>query len=327
MPVVLKQNAREDIVMPEKPTYEELEQRLNEIEKTVVELKSDKTKLRIMQDAVASSINAIGITDLQGKMIYVNDSCIKVWGYNHENEMLGRSLSEFWEGDGIFNTVKELQEKGVASGDDIGKRKDGSLFDVQFSTNIFEDEVGNPAYMFGSFFDITDRKRAEEALQESDAKFRTVAEESPDIIFISKKDGVAYQNKRCEEMLGYKSEEIYSPGFNFLKVLAPESLELARSALKKYFIGAVVEPLEYTLISKDGKRISTVINTKLINYGGEKAILGIITDITERKQAEEALKESEKRDLSGFPNTNLTNNYYQLKNTSRKSIRARMGPY
>nr|MBC8391925.1 PAS domain-containing protein [Deltaproteobacteria bacterium] len=141
--------------MSKKPTYEELEQRFKEIEKTVVELKSEKKNLSIMQNAVASSINAIGITDLQGKMIYVNDACIKMWGYDHENEILGRSLSEFWEGDGIFNTIKELQEKGVASGDDIGKRKDGSLFNVQFSANIFKDEVGNPAYMFGSFFDIT----------------------------------------------------------------------------------------------------------------------------------------------------------------------------
>ncbi len=69
--------------MSEKPTYEELEQRFKEIEKTVVELKSEKKKLRIMQDAVESSINAIGITDLQGKMIYVNDSCIKMWGYDY----------------------------------------------------------------------------------------------------------------------------------------------------------------------------------------------------------------------------------------------------
>ena len=120
--------------------------------------------LSIFKNAVESSINAIGITDLEGKLIYVNDSCVKMWGYNSKDEVLGRFLPEFWEGDGVLKTVKELREKGVASGEDIGKRKDGSLFFVRFTASIFTDEADNPSFMFGSFFDITERKQAEEEL-------------------------------------------------------------------------------------------------------------------------------------------------------------------
>jgi len=126
--------------MVKKPTDEELEQRVKELEKEIKDLRSKERRLKIMDDAVASSINAVGITDLQGKLIYVNNSCIKMWGYDNESEILGRPLPEFWEGDGIFNTIKELQEKGSSSGEDIGKRKDGSLFTVQFSANSFIDE-------------------------------------------------------------------------------------------------------------------------------------------------------------------------------------------
>ncbi|MHA1878941.1 MAG: PAS domain S-box protein, partial [Candidatus Heimdallarchaeota archaeon] len=67
-------------------------------------------------------------------------------------------------------------------------------------------------------------------------------------------------------------------------------LELARLSSEKHQNGIEVEPLEYTLLSKDGQRINALISTKLIDYEGEKATLGIVTDITERKQAEEKIK-------------------------------------
>ena len=141
--------------MADKPTHEELEQKVKELEKEALGLRKVERDLRIFKTAVESSINAIGITDLEGKLIYVNDSCVKMWGYNSNDDILGRFLPEFWEGDGVFKTIKELREKGVASGEDVGKRKDGSLFFVQFTASMFKDEAGNPSFMFGSFFDIT----------------------------------------------------------------------------------------------------------------------------------------------------------------------------
>jgi len=153
----------------------------------------------------------------------------------------------------------------------------------------------SPVKLFGTIQDITERKKAEKALRESENKFRTVAEQSPNMIFINKKGRVVYQNKRSEEIMGYKSEEICSPDFDFLTLLAPGSLELAKSSFKKHMDGNDVGTLEYNLIRKDGKQIKTVINTKLIDYENERAILGFVTDVTERKRAEEALLESEEK--------------------------------
>lgn len=125
--------------MAEKPTCEELQQKIKELEEELAERKGSGKELGIMDQAVASPINAIGITDLQGKLTYVNDACVEMWGYDSKREMLGRYLPEFWEGDGVFDTIRQLQEKGVASGEDIGKRKDSSLFNVEFSANILKD--------------------------------------------------------------------------------------------------------------------------------------------------------------------------------------------
>lgn len=152
--------------------------------------------------------------------------------------------------------------------------------------------------------DITEQKQAEETLKESEEKFRILAERSPNMIFINKKGKIVYANKRCEEMTGYKRNEFYSSDFDFRCLIAPESLELVKSNFQKHLKGKQVKPYEYTIITKDGNRIEAINTSRLINYEGEKAILGIITDITGIIQAEKALRESEKRYRSVVENAN-----------------------
>ena len=280
--------------MAKKPTYEELEQRVKELEKEAMELRSKEKRLRIMDNAVASSINAIGITDLQGKLIYVNDSCIKMWGYEHEKEMIGRSLPEFWEGDGIFYTIKELQERGVASGDDIGKRKDGSLFNARFSASIFKDETGNPAYMFGSFFDISDRKQAEKALRESEERFRELAELLPETIYEMDATGnLTFVNRNAFDHFGYTQQDL-DQGLNGLNMIVPEERSRAIENITKILNGENIALNEYTALRKDGSTFPAMFrSTAIIREEKPVGLRGFIIDITERKKAEEALRESE----------------------------------
>jgi len=139
------------------------------------------------------------------------------------------------------------------------------------------------------------RKQAEDALRESEEKFRTLADQSPNMIFINKKGRVVYANRRCEEVMGYTRQEFYAPGFDFLRLIAPEFVEIVKSSYATHVQGGRVEPSEYSLITKKGKRIEAIVNTRLINYEGETAILGTVTEITEHKRVEEALRESEEK--------------------------------
>jgi PAS domain S-box-containing protein len=143
--------------------------------------------------------------------------------------------------------------------------------------------------------EITERKKAEVALRESEEKFRSLAEQSPNMIYIHSKGKVVYANKKCEEIMGCKREEFYSNDFDFLTLIAPESTDLIKKNLNKHLEGEEIQPYEYTLISKAGERIEAINASKLIQYEGQKAILGVVTDITERKRAEEALRQSEER--------------------------------
>jgi PAS domain S-box-containing protein len=119
---------------------------------------------------------------------------------------------------------------------------------------------------------------------------RTFTEQSPNMIFINKGGRIIYVNKRCVEDMGYSHEEFYAPDFDFMALIAPESVDLIRSNFKRHMTGEDVEPYEYALFNKQGEKIEAIITTKLINFGREKAILGIVTDITTRKRTEEELQ-------------------------------------
>jgi two-component system NtrC family sensor kinase len=142
----------------------------------------------------------------------------------------------------------------------------------------------------GLIQDITERKQAEQELKESEEKFGSLAEQSPNMVFINKRGKIMYANKRCEEIMGHTREEFYSADFDFRAITAPEYVDLVETKYAQHMRGEEVEPYEYALIAKDGKRIEAISATRLIDYGGESAILGIITDITARKRAEEEVK-------------------------------------
>jgi PAS domain S-box-containing protein len=96
-------------------------------------------------------------------------------------------------------------------------------------------------------------------------------------------------------MLGYSQEEFLFPIFNFLSLIASESMETIKEAFAKHHKGEEAEPYEYVLVSKNGKRIPVVILTELITWNGKPAILGNGSDISDFKHLEAQIRESEEK--------------------------------
>ncbi|NIM90411.1 MAG: PAS domain S-box protein [Candidatus Aminicenantes bacterium] len=186
----------------------------------------------------------------------------------------------------MFNTL--LKEKTPKPIEIEWHRKDGTTRSGEFHVSLMKKGPKTTGIQVIAR-DITERKRTRQVLEESEEKFRNLAEQSPNMIFINKKGRVVYANKKCAEIMGYKREEFYLPDFDFLTLIAPESRELIRASFKQHMKGQDIPSYEYTLITRDGQRIEAIITTRLINYDGERAILGIITDITERKRTEQEL--------------------------------------
>jgi len=233
------------------------------------------------------------------KVIYVSPAYEEIWG--RSVEVLYKRYEEW--GDSIYPDDLPYAEESFdliaqSGGGEIREyriiRPDGTIRWISDKGFAINDENGNVYRIAGIAEDITERKLAQQALQESEEKFRTVAEQSPNMIFINKGGKVVYVNQKCEEMMGYKRDAFYSPEFDFRTLIAPQSIETIRSSFEKHSAGKDVAPYEYSLINKKGEGIEAIITTKLINYEGARSILGIVTDITERKKAENALKEKDK---------------------------------
>jgi PAS domain S-box-containing protein len=259
-------------------------------------LQESEEKYRSVVEQAPDSIITF---DLNGVVMSCNTASVAMSGYS-KGEVVGKHFSELRSLSEVdiqkfLKLLDSLLEGKVPEPFEIVYLKENgtSAFGEIHISSMKEGEriTGFQAIMR----DITERKKAEEALRESEEKFRNLAEKSPNMIFINKKARMVYANKRCEDIMGYKREEFYSPDFNFFTLIAPESIELLKSSYSSHLKGDEILPYEYSLITKEGKRIESILTTKLISYEGEPAILGIITDITERKQMEKQLKESEEK--------------------------------
>jgi PAS domain S-box-containing protein len=139
----------------------------------------------------------------------------------------------------------------------------------------------NARLYHASVQELTEREETELALRESETKFRTLAEKSPNMIFINQDGRVIYANEACSDIMGYTREEFYDPSFNYMQLIGPESQEQVKVNFQEHMAGREVPPCEYKLLTKSGEVLQAIQTTRLIAYEGKPAIMGIVTDVTE----------------------------------------------
>ena len=166
------------------------------------------------------------------------------------------------------------------------------------------DSQGNPLRMVGACTDITERKRAEEALQQSERKYRTVVEIFPDGIAIASKGRHVFANRGLANIFGVSSpdELLGKPVMDYIH---PDYRRIVGELIEQQISRGVSVPLmEEKMLRADGTVIYTEVIAAPLEYEGEQALLAVIRDVTERKKAEEALRESEERFRLAFENAN-----------------------
>ncbi|MDH5675564.1 MAG: PAS domain S-box protein [Myxococcales bacterium] len=132
---------------------------LRGIVQDISERKRAERLMEIKDRAIATSINGIAIADAEGKIIYVNPAFLRMWGYEREEEAVGRSPLEFGDPERTAEIVDALQLRGVWKGEATAQRRDGSHFDTLVAANILLDAGGNISHMVGAFQDISESKR------------------------------------------------------------------------------------------------------------------------------------------------------------------------
>ena len=140
----------------------------------ITEKKRVESDLRQRDQAVATGATAMVFADLEGNITYVNRAFLDMWGFEHEDEVLGRSNAELSSSpEDIREVMQGLRDQGEWVGERLAKRKDGSLFEIKLSASVVTDDGGNPISTMASFVDISDRVRAERELAELNTQLET----------------------------------------------------------------------------------------------------------------------------------------------------------
>jgi len=247
-----------------------------------------------------NSIMGISQTLRDGHLITVNNAYAKMYGYANAEEMMTEVSSVgplYANPEEREDVLRILTEKGVMEPREITViRRDGTQFTVLAGTQEIRDSKGNLRYYQAEQIDITERKRAEDSLRESEESLRSYLEYAPDGVYMSTLEGnFLYGNLKCEEIIGYRREELIGKNFLELNILPEKSLNKADQLLQVNIEGKSTGPDEIELISKEGRIIPVEISTSVVQQMGRRIVLAFIRDITNRKRTEDALRESEEK--------------------------------
>jgi two-component system sensor histidine kinase/response regulator len=260
----------------------------------VTERKRAEEAMRVKDSAMASSINAIAIADLEGKLTYVNSAFLKLWRYDDDTEVLGKNVLEFWKSpEDAGAVVKGLSDTGSWRGELLAKRSDGSTVPLELSTSMVSDGAGEPLCMMASFVDITERKRAEEALWESEQRYRTQFEEALDAIVVADAETgtIIDCNPAASDLVERTKDELIGKHQRILH--PPEDIEREfTTTFKEHINDKQRQTLDVQVITKSGALKAVSIKASVFELKGRKVVQGTFRDITERKLAEQRLLEA-----------------------------------
>lgn len=255
-------------------------------------------ELQIKNQAIDSNIDGMALLELDGTISYVNRSALKMWGYESKEEVIGKKVEEFFDTQYDRTEILEIMKDPGFKSERRALRKDGTVFPAWVSTTIIKDHGGKPVAFMGSIIDVTEKRKTEDALMESEKKYRLLAENTLNSIWLMDMNMVfTYVNPSIHSMFGYLPEEWI--GSKLSDHCDEENFTMMMNYMKKGFAGTDSPGVAFQaeMLKKNGDKIPVEILAKVVrgDDGLPVAINGTTRDITERIVAEESLKESEER--------------------------------
>lgn len=249
----------------------------------------------------AFDYSAIGmaLVSPDGRWLQVNRSMCEIVGYT-ESELLTIDFQTVTHPDDLEADLEHVRQllAGEINSYQMEKRyrhKLGHIVWASLSVSLVRDSLGEPLYFLSQVQDITDRRRAEEALRHSEERYRELFENANDLIYTHDLAGnFTSLNKAGERITGYARDVAMK--MNISEVVVPDHLEHARQMLVRKTTEDIPTVYELDIESQSGRRVALELSTRLIYSEGQPVgVQGIARDITGRKRADEALTESERR--------------------------------
>jgi PAS domain S-box-containing protein len=254
---------------------------------------------KYFKEITENSSDIIIITDKNGAIKYCSRSVERFTGYK-PGELIGRNALKLIHPDDVKRAISDFG-KAILSADSAIPNafrivhKDGS---ERYFDGLGRNLLDNPAIagFIMNVRDMTERKKAEVLLQASEERSRELAELLPETVFEMNLQGMlTFVNMRAVNMFGYTRQE-FIQGLAALDTVIPDDREQAQKNIQRILHGENFGSQEYTMLRKDGGTFPALIRTTvIIRHGKPDGLRGTVVDITERKKAEEKLKETLER--------------------------------
>ena len=271
---------------------------------TVRDISDQKEKaerLHTMAELLDIAPNSITIHDLEGQLLYVNRKTLDLHGYDNEQEFMALNLHQIDVPESkalITERMQLIEEQGEASFEVRHFRKDGTVFPLLVYVKKTRWH-GRPALM-SIATDITERNQAEAALRESEERWQFALEGAGDGLWDwDPTTNAVFFSRQWKAMLGFKDHEISNKLEEWDKRLHPDDRERCYADLNRHLSGETTTYTnEHRLLCKDGSYKWILDRGKVMSRtpkGQPQRVIGIHTDITERKHIDEALRENEQK--------------------------------
>ena len=250
--------------------------------------------------AFDSGQDAVAIFDLDGKIDFVNTTFYDLFKYQSREDLKGLKYSSFFpirEIGLLSNLLREPDSRNTLKLPEAQAiNKDGKVMPVSLYAFEILNQAGQAIGLFCSIRDIAERKAAEQIAAKSEEKYRMLVENIHDVIYSLDADGTIYFiTPNVYEWTGYSHKEMV--GHNILEFIHPDDLRKTAQDFQKIVETGKEIPIITRIVTKNGETLDAEARGKVIldENGRLEKITGVIRDITERKRAEEAMRESEER--------------------------------
>jgi PAS domain S-box-containing protein len=277
-------------VKDEDKTKEQLVNELKQFRQGIPDLESEK-RYRQLFEGVG---DAVMVYSSQGRFLDCNEATVQRYGYSRE-EFFSLGATDIVH-PGFHQLIKENQRRIWAEETTVVESahccKDGRVIPVE--VNARRIEYQGESAILSVVRDITDRKRAEEALRASEEQYRTLVENANEAVVVAQDGMLRFVNPKTMEITGYSKEELTSRPF--VEFVHPDDRETVVERHQRRLEGEeFFDVYPFRIIAGEGTIKWVEINVVLIEWEGRPATLNFLSDITARKRAEDALLESEKR--------------------------------
>jgi two-component system, cell cycle sensor histidine kinase and response regulator CckA len=251
----------------------------------------------LLQSTLNSTADGVLVVDPAGRIVSFNERFASLWQMpqtilesGDDDAVLARAISQVKEPDAFLKRVRELYATPEAESFDVIEFKDGRVFERYSCPQRLN---GKPVGRVWSFRDASERKRAEAALRENAQRMRTLAEASFEGICISENGRILDVNDQFVAMYGYERDELI--GREIATLIAPPW----RQAFNERVRSNDGTPMEHQCLRKNGSRFECEAQARTIFLGGREVRVSAVRDLTERKQLETQLRQSQKMQAFG----------------------------